>query len=367
MSSSPSAPSVSSKMESIEGARALAAVMVALMHAASLMRVEHLSGHVGLGNVFGFGYVGVDFFFVLSGFIIAYVNYSHLGDAGSVPRYLWRRFARIYPIYWTVLLLSIVLTTVGHLAAGKGFQLDMSLADIPTTIFLVPGAEEPKYVGVAWSLCYEIMFYFVFCVLLLNVRVGTAIFVAWAAYIVAHALGWVSMELPFNLGKIQCLQFLFGIVVALVVRRYSLRMSLWMLPAAVMAFALAVVVEMSGPWAPHSAPGAVLLGLGAAAVLLVLAGLERQKALRTPAWLVRMGAVSYSIYLGHILFINTTYWVLLKLRIYHALPEPVVYGVGVAVGIGCAMLIGRYVEMPLVNLLKDFRGSRRSRSAVAAA
>ncbi len=122
MSSPPSAPSVSSKMESIEGARALAAVMVVLMHAASLMQVEHLSGHVGLGNVFGFGYVGVDFFFVLSGFIIAYVNYSHLGNAGSLPRYLWRRFTRIYPIYWIILLLSSILTTAGHLAAGKGFQ-----------------------------------------------------------------------------------------------------------------------------------------------------------------------------------------------------------------------------------------------------
>lgn len=49
-------------MASIEAARALAAVAVVLMHAANLMSVEHFSGHIGMGRVFDFGYVGVDFF-----------------------------------------------------------------------------------------------------------------------------------------------------------------------------------------------------------------------------------------------------------------------------------------------------------------
>jgi peptidoglycan/LPS O-acetylase OafA/YrhL len=349
-------------MESIEAARGLAAVMVVLMHAANLMRVEHLSGHVGLGNVFGFGYVGVDFFFVLSGFIIAHVNSAELGHAGSVPHYLWRRFSRVYPIYWVILLLSMLLTTAGHLVAGKGLQWDMGLSDVATTVFLVPGVAEPKYVGVAWSLCYEVVFYSVFCALLLNVRVGTAIFVTWSAYIVAHALGWVATALPLKLSDIQCLQFLFGMAVAALARKYSLRVSVWMLPVAVLAFALAVLLETRGPWKPHSQPGAVLLGLGAAAILLLLVGLERHKALRTPAWLVRIGSVSYSIYLGHILFINTAYWLLLKLHLYHVLPEPLVYGIGVAVGLCCTMLIGHYVELPLVRLLKDRWGLRLTRS-----
>jgi peptidoglycan/LPS O-acetylase OafA/YrhL len=93
--------------------------MVALMHAANLMRVEHLSGHVGLGNAFGFGYVGVDFFFVLSGFIIDHVNSAELGRAANMPRYLWHRFSRIYPIYWIILLLTAVVYGTG-VAVGLG-------------------------------------------------------------------------------------------------------------------------------------------------------------------------------------------------------------------------------------------------------
>jgi peptidoglycan/LPS O-acetylase OafA/YrhL len=59
----------STKMASIEAARAFAAISVVLMHCANAMNVDHFSGHVGINSIFDFGYVGVDFFFVLSGFI----------------------------------------------------------------------------------------------------------------------------------------------------------------------------------------------------------------------------------------------------------------------------------------------------------
>ena len=108
------------KMRSIEAARALAAFAVVLLHAANLMRVEHFSGHIGLGGIFDFGYVGVDFFFVLSGFIITYVHFTDIGRIERLPRYLWRRFSRIYPIFWAILLLVVTVTTLARLAGGNG-------------------------------------------------------------------------------------------------------------------------------------------------------------------------------------------------------------------------------------------------------
>lgn len=120
----------SAKMQSIEAARALAAFVVVLMHSASLMRVEHFSGHIGLGGIFEFGYVGVDFFFVLSGFIITYVHYADIGRPDRIPSYLWRRFSRIYPIYWFILGLVIAITAAGRMAIGKAADLDIGLADI---------------------------------------------------------------------------------------------------------------------------------------------------------------------------------------------------------------------------------------------
>lgn len=354
----PTAPREGGKMRSIEAARAIAALVVLLMHSANLMRTEQFSGHTGLGGALDFGYIGVDFFFVLSGFIITYVHFSEIGHPNCIPRYLWRRFSRIYPIFWFVLLLVLTISVAGRYALGKGLVLDMAWEDIAGTVFLMMGQGEPKYVGVAWSLQYEVVFYVAFCLLLANARIGMATFVIWGAFVALQAIGATDVHLPMNLGNAHCLQFLFGVVVGATARRYSLRVSVAMLPLALLALAAAVVFEVYGPLGRHAASGRIALGLTSAFLLTALVALEREQVLRTPIWLARVGSVSYSIYLGHIVFINLTYSVLLKLGIYHSLPELLVFATAVCVALGATITIGHYVEMPLVHLLKDFLTSR---------
>jgi peptidoglycan/LPS O-acetylase OafA/YrhL len=354
------------KMRSIEASRAFAAIAVVLMHAANLMRVEHFSGHIGMGQVFDFGYVGVDFFFVLSGFIITYIHHAEIGHFERIPRYLWRRFSRIFPIYWVILLLSIGVISAGRLATGKAVGFEIGLSDIAGTIFLVMGEGEPKYLGVAWSLQYEVIFYLAFCLLLINARMGVCIFFAWALFVLVRAFGLTSLDLPLQLGSAHCLQFLLGVVVGMVTRRYRLHVSKKTLLAALGLLAVAVVFEVYGPFARHSAQGRMALGLASAAVLATLVFLENEDGIRTPKWLARMGSVSYSIYLGHIVFINLSYSILLKLGVYHSLPEGVVYATAIGMALGATFAIGIFVELPLVSLLKDRFGSGFEGARIAA-
>ncbi len=350
------------KMQSIEAARAVAAVSVLLMHAANLMRVEHLSGHVGLGGIFDFGYVGVDFFFVLSGFIITYVHFFDIGRPGRLPRYLWRRFSRIYPIYWFLLVVAMLLTGLGRVASGKGFGFEIGPQDILGTVFLVMDYDEPKYIGVAWTLQFEVMFYLMFSVLLLHARVGAALLIAWAIFLLCTVFGWINVPLPAKLDNAHCIQFLFGIAVGVLARRRGLRLPAWSFPLIALAFVSAVGFEVYGPWGAHSQPGRLLLGLAAAAVLAALVSLENENKVRVPRWLAFAGSVSYSIYLGHILFVSVTYVVLLKTGLYHRLPELAVFLIAVGVALFATCLVGRLVELPLVSALKDgFGGSARPR------
>lgn len=341
------------KMASIEAARALAAVAVVLMHAANLMSVEHFSGHIGMGRVFDFGYVGVDFFFVLSGFIITYIHYADIGRPGMIGRYLWRRFSRIFPIYWFILLLVILVTTLARMTQGKSPGFEIGVEDIAGTVFLMMSGDDPKYVGVAWSLQFEVMFYLAFCVLLIHARAGAMLFLAWGAYVLLHVVGWASPRLPFQLSNPHCFQFLVGVCVGAIARRHPLQTRVGMLLPSVLGFVLATLFEVDGPFERHSGPGRIALGLAAAFVLATLVGLERQQLLKTPAWLARMGSVSYTIYLGHILFINSTYMVLLKIGLYHALPESLVYVIAVTVALFGTILLGVFVELPMVGALKD--------------
>lgn len=354
-------PADSGKLHSIEAARAFAACAVALMHAANLMRVEAFSGHIGLGGIFDFGYIGVDFFFVLSGFIITYVHFADIGRIERTPRYLWRRFSRIFPIYWAILLLSIAFSVLGRLALGKGPGWEIGPRDIAGTVFLMISEGEPKYVGVAWSLQYELVFYLAFCLLLLHARIGRAIFAAWGAFVLARALGWVKMDLPLSLGNPHCLEFLLGVAVGALARRRALRAPFWLLPLVLAAFVAAAIFEVYGPFGRHAPAGRIALGLASAALLATLVALERARALHPPRWLTRIGSVSYSIYLGHILFINLTYMVLLKLGLYHRLPEALVYSIALVVTLSATVMIGFYVELPLVRALKDRWRPRLSR------
>ena len=341
------------KMELIEAARALAALVVVLMHAANLMNVQHFSGHVGMNRVFDFGYVGVDFFFVLSGFIITYVHFADIGNAAAIPKYLWRRVARIYPIYWFMLALSVLAVSAGRLVLGKGMGLDMGTGDILSTVFLVIGQGEPKYVGVAWSLQYEILFYLAFCILLAHARLGVALFSVWALWVAGSALGWIELTLPLSLGNAHCLQFLMGVAVGAAARRFSIPAPARWFWIALAALVAAIWFEVYGPLERHSAAGRFALGVASALVLLALVGLEQRGVMSPPRWLTKLGSVSYSIYLGHILIISLTYSLLLKLGIYHALPEVLVYLIGVGAAIFATVVIGVLVELPLVKKSKD--------------
>ncbi len=107
-------------LDSLQVSRALAAFLVVLYHF-SLSSKIYL-GYDFLHSIFLFGHNGVTFFFVLSGFII---SYSHWDDIGAgyrnFKKYAFRRVTRIFPGYWTVLILA----TIYYIFFGK-YSYDQS-------------------------------------------------------------------------------------------------------------------------------------------------------------------------------------------------------------------------------------------------
>ena len=83
------------KLESIEAGRGVAATAVVLHHASASANAFSGQGPQVLTSIFDLGYLGVDFFFVLSGFIIYYSSYDRAfdlkrfafveNDAGQLP------------------------------------------------------------------------------------------------------------------------------------------------------------------------------------------------------------------------------------------------------------------------------------------
>ncbi len=158
-------------LDALTGARFLAALWVLVYHYTVEFRFathqESLSYQAGqrspLELLIGQGHLAVDFFFILSGFILAY---TYIGDEDQVrggPRAFWvARIARIYPVY----LLGLVLGLGPYLATESNLQ--STINGVIAHIFLVqawlPGTLDLNQPS--WSLSVEAFFYALFPLLL---------------------------------------------------------------------------------------------------------------------------------------------------------------------------------------------------------
>ena len=130
------------RLAGIEAGRGIAAIGVVLCHVA-LILTKTYDAHTFVG-VFEFGRVGVDFFFVLSGFIIAYAHRKDLGCPAQLRHYLMRRFIRVMPTYWIALALTLTL---------GGYAL--SAFDMASAALLLPSSHGSPVI-VAWTLQYRV-------------------------------------------------------------------------------------------------------------------------------------------------------------------------------------------------------------------
>ncbi|MEO6150550.1 MAG: acyltransferase [Mucilaginibacter sp.] len=113
----------------------------------------------------------VDFFFVLSGFVIAY-SYQFIATANDLRRFFKKRFFRLYPLHFIILLLFVLIELTKHFAANyvQVNQLDNQHNNITTflsNLFLLnsvklPGVDDVSWNIASWSISAEMIAYFVF-------------------------------------------------------------------------------------------------------------------------------------------------------------------------------------------------------------
>ncbi len=268
----------------LEAARGVAAIMVALAHANMWSPVKPL------GGFFAAGTSGVDFFFVLSGFLIPHAYRTRIGQRAHLTDYLWRRFARIFPPYWAVTLL-----TLPTALAVTAFRPDIvwSIDYAISNLFLLPDGRYP-IVAPAWSLQNEVFFYVMFATAFFSRLIAAQLFVVWFALIL---LGFL-IELPEALKAIAMpinLEFFFGMGLALTGFRGSWRIAL----VGASAFVGTMVAQTAGVpvWGELAVTplGRTLLYGGAStAIVAGLLGYDVRG--RLARWL---GDLSYPLYLVH--------------------------------------------------------------------
>jgi peptidoglycan/LPS O-acetylase OafA/YrhL len=158
--------------KSLQGSRAIAALLVVLFHLGSAVALEKYFGIGAFAIPFKFGSAGVEFFFVLSGFIILTAHRNDISKPHRLTSYISKRLIRIYPTYWIVFLLVFFLA-IASSSLRNNVPHDVFL--VLKSLLLIPQESGAPVLSVAWTLQYEMSFYLFFAFLILNRWVAIAI------------------------------------------------------------------------------------------------------------------------------------------------------------------------------------------------
>ncbi len=323
-------PRVQTKLPALTGLRAIAALWVLVLHFGEAASASWPSA---VRSVLSTGFVGVDLFFVLSGFILAW---NYLRDDGTLlvsKSEFWRaRAARILPVYYVSLAISLPMFLLMQFHDGATpAAIRSAIVTALTSLTLTQSWVSPfSYLwnNPGWSLSVELFFYLAFpWVAGWIARWPLARLVRWVGglYVVTIAAAYLFVALHSHpptwkwepaidyciwiswLGcnpLVHAHEFLMGIAACLWLReeQRGRRPELMSGPAAagVAIVALAVLAAFRGPIPFMPA----LVGIYSPLFALLIYGLAKQRGtlariLSTPSF-VFLGEISYSLYLIHV-------------------------------------------------------------------
>jgi peptidoglycan/LPS O-acetylase OafA/YrhL len=292
------ATTATTRFEALDGWRGICACLVVLFH---------FHGHSPIYSV-GLvrnSYLFVDFFFVLSGFVIAWNYASKLGDWPGVKRFLILRLGRVYPLHLFMLLCFVVYESLRLATHADAFTGPNSPSAVITNIFLVQSMgvhDSLTWNGPSWSISTEWWTYVTFALVIawLGMRNWLLVATAVAAPIALLHLSKSGMDTTFDWGFVRCL---FGFALGVACYRLYNAAPMRRAPNAGVATLTEVAVVAAVVFFVSTAgtsPLSFLAPFVFAMAVLVFAAeggwVSRVFHSRPLKWL---GMVSYSIYLTH--------------------------------------------------------------------
>jgi peptidoglycan/LPS O-acetylase OafA/YrhL len=222
------------RLPSLDGIRALAVTMVFL---------DHFGGgsHGGpllqaIDQIRRRGWMGVDLFFVLSGFLITGILFDTRHDTKFFRRFFARRSLRIFPVFYLVVVVLLLLTPIFHYQwrwLHLSFLIYMGnfFGNYDFSLYEVVSGNHPTakvFIGHLWSLCVEEQFYLLWPIGVWIIRdrirlLWTAAGLSVLALLLRFAMclhfapemaeRWITRTLPFRMDTL-----LLGAILALLLR-----------------------------------------------------------------------------------------------------------------------------------------------------
>jgi exopolysaccharide production protein ExoZ len=349
-----------SKLQWVQALRGAAALMVVMVHSRSVL-MDTAAGKVVADHVLLPMGMGVDLFFIISGFLMMFTSQNFDGTKAYAWQFIAKRAARIWPLFAVVTPVALVVEhgMHGFLDPSIAFPYLEGFAFIPHN----PSASGIYFqmaVGVAWTLCFECYFYLLFAACMLFGRWRYAVMAAWFALTLV-AIPLIRGSYSLNVATQPLVEwsryanlainpivwdFVIGMIGGwLYISDFKVERT-WKIYAVVTVLSLLLLIGwnrlgMVNFFGPHGwgAPMAILF-FGA----LMLAKVD---ALKVHAWSVWLGDISYSLYLIHVYVFEILQRVVNAIPMNHDASNAVLFVIRPVAAVICAWLTFRYVETPL--------------------
>ncbi|MFM5894367.1 MAG: acyltransferase family protein [Novosphingobium sp.] len=273
--------------------------------------LHHMPASNGLATlpIARMGSLFVDFFFVLSGFVIACSYGDKLAEGFPLKRFAVLRLGRILPVHLVMIALFAGMEVAAALLGSGGLSLRApftgthSPAHLFSAAFLLDGYvpyRQNAFNGVTWSISVE-LFLYALAALAWRGRGGVWLLAACGLGALVLHSQWISLPVLTTDLQRGLTGFAAGALCWELFRRHGNKS----LPAATLLEALSLAGLFLFVWFSAQIGRTELIFLPAAAVVLVFAcqsgALSRLLGTRWPVWL---GAISYSLYMTHVMVLG---------------------------------------------------------------
>ncbi len=316
---------VSSKsVANIQALRAVAATLVIFQHI----------------HIVTLGSFGVDIFFVISGFVIAYVSVSERPET-----FVLKRIFRVVPLYW---LGTLAVFAMAGLAPSLVNSTTTDAVGLVKSLFFIPyvkgnGLTHPV-LFLGWTLNYEVLFYAIFAfALTFGSRAAPAIATIIISSLVLIGLMFSISTEPFRFWTQPItLEFLLGVWIFV---GWHNGMRLPVRPGFGIALGASLLALMGWEQTKGSFDWIEPISFGIPAATIVVLALSCEGEIKIPAIVLAIGDASYSLYLFHPYLVEPTQKIVL-----HFTANPVVMILAipfmVAIAIVFALSSYRIIERP---------------------
>lgn len=309
--------------------------------------------HPALKTVFENLHSGVEIFFVISGFVVAYALKDTLVNFRSTLNFLLRRYIRLSPPYWFAVIFSVLTLAISNIFLQDRAVVLPDLQKILINCFFLQDLLQVGHiVGAAWTLCLEVQFYLFFILFMAAAQYWSRTRSTISSHLLIFLpISVISVLTRLNLPKNPIpgffidwwYMFFLGVILCWV-KRGQIQDRWFFIYLALISTTLVFDFRLAD-----------LIVIITGIIFFVAIKRDKLNSWLNFKWLLYLGSISYSLYLIHgdtgSRFLNIVY----RIGKNNHLIAAVGFLLAILVSVLAAQLLYRLIEKPSIKLSRKFR------------